>query len=79
MRYGSKDIDVPQERQALEVKVCPLEIQMPSELKGDLEGQRQWFKTELPRIYKAQKGPKGSVSRRCRPRFRGVRAVFGRF
>ncbi|CAL1140526.1 unnamed protein product [Cladocopium goreaui] len=35
-----------------QVKACPLEIRMPPELKGDLEGQRQFFSSRLPDIYK---------------------------
>eukprot|EP00913_Durusdinium_trenchii_P000875 g814.t1 len=52
--YGNKDIDVEGERKKLEVKACPLEVRMPAELKGDLEGQRQYFSSKLPQIYKDQ-------------------------
>lgn len=50
--YGEKDINVDAERQKLEVKSCPLEIRMPPELKGDIQGQREFFNTQLPQIYK---------------------------
>eukprot|EP00418_Pyrodinium_bahamense_P001773 CAMPEP_0179015552 /NCGR_PEP_ID=MMETSP0796-20121207/2855_1 /TAXON_ID=73915 /ORGANISM="Pyrodinium bahamense, Strain pbaha01" /LENGTH=491 /DNA_ID=CAMNT_0020711199 /DNA_START=55 /DNA_END=1530 /DNA_ORIENTATION=+ len=50
--YGTKDIDVSHERNTLEEVVCPLEVQMPEQLGGDLEGQRKYFAKNLPQIYK---------------------------
>jgi hypothetical protein len=53
--YGEKNVDVAKERETLEVAECGLEIAMPEELKGDLEGQEKYFQENLPRIYKLLK------------------------
>jgi len=50
--YGTKDIDVVQERASMKEISCPLEISMPPELAGDEEGQRSYFAKNLPQIYK---------------------------
>eukprot|EP00440_Ansanella_granifera_P058831 gb/GFBE01063771.1/.p1 GENE.gb/GFBE01063771.1/~~gb/GFBE01063771.1/.p1 ORF type:complete len:470 (+),score=129.12 gb/GFBE01063771.1/:1-1410(+) len=50
--YGQKDIDIAKEREEMKVVDCPLEVQMPEELRGDIEGQRAYFEKNLPRIYK---------------------------
>lgn len=50
--YGTKDVDVPKERSEVVEHACPLEVQMSSDLAGDLEGQRKWFADNLPKIYK---------------------------
>ncbi|CAE7772547.1 DGAT2, partial [Symbiodinium pilosum] len=50
--YGPKDVDIAKERQELQAPSGPMEIKMPDELKGDLEGQRKFFSSNLPQIYK---------------------------
>jgi len=51
-QYGTKDIDVAVERKEAKEVDCPLEIHMPEELKGNLEGQREYFAKHLPQIYR---------------------------
>lgn len=50
--FGEKDIDVAKERVTLQEQPCPLEVRMPQELAGDLDAQREYFATRLPKIYK---------------------------
>jgi len=50
--YGKKDIDVAAERKTDLEYECPLEVQMPKELVGNLEAQRAYFADNFPRIYK---------------------------
>eukprot|EP00931_Biecheleriopsis_adriatica_P124799 TRINITY_DN9999_c0_g1_i1.p1 TRINITY_DN9999_c0_g1~~TRINITY_DN9999_c0_g1_i1.p1 ORF type:complete len:496 (-),score=129.09 TRINITY_DN9999_c0_g1_i1:79-1530(-) len=50
--YGQKDVNIAKERKELEEQVCPLEVSMPEELRGDIEGQRRYFADNLPGIYK---------------------------
>lgn len=53
--YGKKDIDVAKERSAPVDTLSPDEIEMPKELAGDLEAQRQYFQENLPKIYASLK------------------------
>jgi len=50
--YGKKDVDVAAERKSLSENACPLEVQMPAELAGDLDAQRAYFAENMPKIYK---------------------------
>lgn len=50
--YGTKDVRVAEERKSLKVAECPLEVHMPEELKGNIEGQKAYFAKNLPQIYK---------------------------
>eukprot|EP00448_Togula_jolla_P003243 CAMPEP_0170603190 /NCGR_PEP_ID=MMETSP0224-20130122/18783_1 /TAXON_ID=285029 /ORGANISM="Togula jolla, Strain CCCM 725" /LENGTH=473 /DNA_ID=CAMNT_0010928061 /DNA_START=45 /DNA_END=1466 /DNA_ORIENTATION=+ len=49
--YGSKDVDIEAEHQPAKDYFAPTEVKMPSELAGDVEGQRKYFAENLPKIY----------------------------